>query len=318
MLARHFHRHPPGEVTRLRDLIVPALIAAGPVGLIVLQRDMGVAVLTLLISTTYLLFVRIPLRAWAVVAGMAAVAFAGPLAVRVQGVPARAHPRLPRSCARPARVRLPGDAVAHRRRFRRSSSVRAISKDRRRSCSSCRPSTRTSRSPCSPKSWASSAVRCCSACYLGDAALGARRRRQFEGRLRRDARRRRRRHVVLAGGDQRRDGARSRTRHWRAAAARFVRRFAVAREPDRASVCSRTCRCAGTCSSGKGGRRDGGADRRVLRHGQDPDRREFGVDLHAPALRAGRDLGRSISRRGSPRIFDTRPGCSTSSRGRAR
>ena len=77
MMARHFQRHPPGEVTQLRDLILPALILAGPVGLIVLQRDMGVAVLTLLIGTTYLLFVRIPARAWAVVAGMAAAALAG-------------------------------------------------------------------------------------------------------------------------------------------------------------------------------------------------------------------------------------------------
>ncbi len=77
MMARYFHRTPPSEVTRLRDLILPALILAGPVGLIVLQRDMGVAVLTLLVGTTYLLFVRIPARAWAVVAGMAAAALAG-------------------------------------------------------------------------------------------------------------------------------------------------------------------------------------------------------------------------------------------------
>jgi len=68
-LARYFHRHPPAEIQRLRDLWRPALIAAGPVGLIVLQRDMGVAVLTLLIGATYLLFVRIPARAWLAVAG---------------------------------------------------------------------------------------------------------------------------------------------------------------------------------------------------------------------------------------------------------
>jgi len=68
-LARHFHRNPPAEVRRLRDLWKPGLIAAGPVGLIVLQRDMGVAVLTMLIAGTYLLFVRIPARAWLAVAG---------------------------------------------------------------------------------------------------------------------------------------------------------------------------------------------------------------------------------------------------------
>lgn len=75
-LARYFHRNPPAEVRRLRELWRPALIAAGPVGLIVLQRDMGVAVLTLLIAATYLLFVRIPARAWLAVAGTAVVVLA--------------------------------------------------------------------------------------------------------------------------------------------------------------------------------------------------------------------------------------------------
>jgi rod shape determining protein RodA len=76
MMARYFQRHPPGAIRRLSDLFVPGLIVAGPVGLIVLQRDLGVAVLTLLIGATYLLFVRIPARAWAVVgvAGLAALA----------------------------------------------------------------------------------------------------------------------------------------------------------------------------------------------------------------------------------------------------
>jgi rod shape determining protein RodA len=70
-LARYFHRHPPADIQRLRDLWRPGLIVAGPVGLIILQRDMGVAVLTLLIGATYLLFVRIPARAWLAVAGSA-------------------------------------------------------------------------------------------------------------------------------------------------------------------------------------------------------------------------------------------------------
>jgi len=72
-LARWFHRHPPASVRRLRDLWRPGLIVAGPVGLIILQRDLGVAVLTLLIGCTYLLFVRIPARAWIAV-GSAALA----------------------------------------------------------------------------------------------------------------------------------------------------------------------------------------------------------------------------------------------------
>jgi rod shape determining protein RodA len=67
-LARYFHRNPPGEIRRLRDLARPGLIACLPVGLIVMQRDMGVALLTLLIGSTYLAFTRIPWRAWVGVA----------------------------------------------------------------------------------------------------------------------------------------------------------------------------------------------------------------------------------------------------------
>jgi len=45
-LARYFHRNPPGEIRRLRELVRPGLITVVPVGLIVMQRDMGVALLT--------------------------------------------------------------------------------------------------------------------------------------------------------------------------------------------------------------------------------------------------------------------------------
>jgi rod shape determining protein RodA len=74
VLARYFHRNPPGETTRLRDLFWPGVIVAMPVGLILLQRDMGVALLTLLIASTYLPLVRIPWRAWAGVAVLAVAA----------------------------------------------------------------------------------------------------------------------------------------------------------------------------------------------------------------------------------------------------
>jgi rod shape determining protein RodA len=76
-LARWFHRNPAGRVTRLRDLLAPGLIAALPVGIIVLQRDMGVAVLTLLIACTYLPFTGIPWRAWAALAGVGVMGLAG-------------------------------------------------------------------------------------------------------------------------------------------------------------------------------------------------------------------------------------------------
>lgn len=71
MLARWFHKNPPGEVRRLRDLIRPGLIAGGTVGLIIAQRDMGVAVLTMMVASTYLLFVKVPFRSWAIIAGTA-------------------------------------------------------------------------------------------------------------------------------------------------------------------------------------------------------------------------------------------------------
>ncbi len=74
-LARYFHRNPPGEIRHLRELARPVLITAVPVGLIVMQRDMGVALLTLLIASTYLVFTRIPWRSWIGVAvvGIAAL-----------------------------------------------------------------------------------------------------------------------------------------------------------------------------------------------------------------------------------------------------
>lgn len=75
-LARSFQRNPAGEIRRLRDLAVPAAITLIPVTLIALQRDMGVALLTLLTASIYLAFVRIPWRAWLGVVAIALVALA--------------------------------------------------------------------------------------------------------------------------------------------------------------------------------------------------------------------------------------------------
>jgi rod shape determining protein RodA len=75
-LARTFHRTPPSEITRLRQLLRPLLVAALPVGLIVLQKDLGVALLTLLVALTYLPLMRIPWRAWAAVALLGLVGLA--------------------------------------------------------------------------------------------------------------------------------------------------------------------------------------------------------------------------------------------------
>jgi rod shape determining protein RodA len=73
-MSRYFHRNPPGEIRRLVELARPALIIALPVGLIVLQRDMGVALLTLLIGSTYFAFVRISWRTWTGIAIAAVMA----------------------------------------------------------------------------------------------------------------------------------------------------------------------------------------------------------------------------------------------------
>jgi rod shape determining protein RodA len=73
VLARWFARNPPRQIRALHELWRPALLVGAPVGLILLQRDMGVGMLTLLVACTYLVFVSIPLRSWIGV-GLAGVA----------------------------------------------------------------------------------------------------------------------------------------------------------------------------------------------------------------------------------------------------
>lgn len=74
-LARYFQRNPPTEINRITHLGVPLVIIALPVGIIALQNDVGVALLTLLIGASFLPFVRIPWPAWAGLgaAGLAAL-----------------------------------------------------------------------------------------------------------------------------------------------------------------------------------------------------------------------------------------------------
>jgi len=64
-MSRFFARNPSIDRHRLGSLLRLGFIILVPVGLIVLQRDMGVALLTLFIASTYFVFVRISLRAWA-------------------------------------------------------------------------------------------------------------------------------------------------------------------------------------------------------------------------------------------------------------
>jgi len=75
-LAHYFGRNPPSDIRRIRDLLAPGLIVAVPVGLIVAQKDLGVAVLTLAIGLTLLPLVSVPLRAWLVIVGLGAAGLA--------------------------------------------------------------------------------------------------------------------------------------------------------------------------------------------------------------------------------------------------
>ncbi len=90
-LARYFHRNPPNTITQLRQLAVPFMIIALPVGLIIMQKDMGVALLTLLVGLTYLPLFHIPLRAWG---GVFVLALAGLAALWTFGLRAYQQQRI--------------------------------------------------------------------------------------------------------------------------------------------------------------------------------------------------------------------------------
>ena len=90
-LAHYFGRSPPSEIRRLRELVMPGLIVAMPVALIVAQKDLGVAVLTLAIGLTLLPLVNVPLRAWL---GIAALGAAGLAAVWQFGLKAYHQERI--------------------------------------------------------------------------------------------------------------------------------------------------------------------------------------------------------------------------------
>ena len=75
-MARYFSWRPAGEITRMRQLGPPFLIVISPVVLIVMQKDLGVALLTLLVGASYLPLVRIPWRSWLALGGVGLAALA--------------------------------------------------------------------------------------------------------------------------------------------------------------------------------------------------------------------------------------------------
>ena len=90
-LAHYFGRNPPSDIRQLRALIVPGLLVAAPVVLIVAQKDLGVALLTLLIGMTLLPLVNVPLRAWV---GIAFIGAAGLVALWQYGLKAYQQERI--------------------------------------------------------------------------------------------------------------------------------------------------------------------------------------------------------------------------------
>lgn len=75
-LAHYFGRNSPSSIRRLRDLVPPGLIVAVPVALIIAQKDLGVAVLTLAIGLTLLPLVSVPLRVWLSLSALGAAGLA--------------------------------------------------------------------------------------------------------------------------------------------------------------------------------------------------------------------------------------------------
>ena len=191
----------------------PGLIPALPVGLILLQRDMGVALLTLLIGAHVSALRADPVARVGRGRGR-----------RARGARGRSGPSCSRTTrrsasstvvdpdARSARVGLPGHPVAHRDRLGRALRQGLPARARRRSCASCPTQHTDFAFSVLAEEWGFVGCSVRARALLDAAGLGARGGAQLEGRLRRDARDRRGRDAVLASRPQRRDGARPRAR----------------------------------------------------------------------------------------------------------
>lgn len=78
VLAKYFHDHPSLSGYKLWELATPAMLVAVPVGLVIVQPDLGGAMLLLLVMGALFLFVRIEL--WTLAAGAVMAMVAAPLA----------------------------------------------------------------------------------------------------------------------------------------------------------------------------------------------------------------------------------------------
>jgi rod shape determining protein RodA len=76
-LARYFHAATPEDMKRLSFLIVPALLIGAPVGLVMLQPDLGTALMTSFAGVAIVFVAGAPL--WIFIGGVVAVAAAIPI-----------------------------------------------------------------------------------------------------------------------------------------------------------------------------------------------------------------------------------------------
>ena len=76
-LARYFHSAGPDEMKRLTRLIVPGLIVAAPVGLVLLQPDLGTSLMMVMEAAAMVFIAGAPI--WIFIAGFALAAVAVPI-----------------------------------------------------------------------------------------------------------------------------------------------------------------------------------------------------------------------------------------------
>ncbi|MGB4107198.1 MAG: rod shape-determining protein RodA [Alphaproteobacteria bacterium] len=76
-LARYFHAATPEDMKRLTFLALPALLIAAPVGLVMLQPDLGTALMTSFVGAAMIFVVGAPL--WIFIGGAVAIAAAIPI-----------------------------------------------------------------------------------------------------------------------------------------------------------------------------------------------------------------------------------------------
>jgi rod shape determining protein RodA len=77
-LARYFHAATPDDMRRVSFLVIPALVVAAPVGLVMLQPDLGTSIMTALAGGTMFFIAGAPI--WIFIGGAALVAAAVPVA----------------------------------------------------------------------------------------------------------------------------------------------------------------------------------------------------------------------------------------------